>query len=197
DRAAKTADDHVDGILGIEAPLQAVEQLFLADARGARLVFHRRARIARLDVWEGVRTAVPAHQQRIALRVIACTAGRGQDEHQAAIGILAVAGGDALGDDGAARVGPDVDHLRAGIGLLVVVRGRDGVELADRALTAQDAAGILPGDRRAGLHLCPGDVSIAAAALAALGHEVVDAAAPLLIAGIPVLHRGVFDARIV
>ena len=91
----------------------------------------------------------------------------------------------------------DVDHLGAGVGLLVVVDGRDRVELADRALAAQHAARILPGDGRAGLHLGPGDVRVAAAALAALGDEVVDAAAALLIARIPVLHRGVLDARII
>src|SRR5262249_50336182 len=32
-------------------------------------------------------------------------------------------------------------------------------------------------------------------ASAALGHEVVDAAAPFLVTGIPVLHRRVFDLR--
>src|SRR6202042_698089 len=53
------------------------------------------------------------------------------------------------------------------------------------------------GDRRAGLHLRPGDVCVAAAALAALGDEVVDAADAVGIAGVPVLYRGVLDVRVI
>ena len=59
-----------------------------------------------------------------------------QHLHEAAIAVLAVTGGDALRDDRAARVAADVDHLRAGVGLLVIVRDRDGVELADRVVAA-------------------------------------------------------------
>src|SRR3712207_7325648 len=46
----------------------------------------------------------------------------------------------------------DVDHLRAGVGLLAVVGQRDRVELADAAVALEDAAGVLPGDRRSGEH---------------------------------------------
>ncbi len=102
-------------------------------------------------------------------------------------------GRDAFRDDRAARVAADMDHLRAGVGLLVVVRDRDRVELADRVVAAQDAARIFPGDRGAGLDLRPRDLRVRAAAIAALRHEVVDAAAALLVARIPVLHRRVFD----
>src|SRR6185437_9122267 len=133
--------------------------------------------------------AADDHVHRVVLRA-------GQDLHQPAIGVLAMAGRDALGHDGAAGIAPDVDHLGAGVGLLIVVHGGDGVELADGVLTAQHAAGVLPGDRRAGLDLRPGDVRVAAAAVAALGHEVVDAADAVGIPGVPVLHRGVFDLRI-
>ena len=138
-----------------------------------------------------------AHQQRIALGEIARAMGARQDLHQAAIGVLAVAGGDALGDDGAAGVRADVDHLGAGVGLLMVIDGRHRVELADGAVAAQHAARVFPGDGGAGLDLRPGDVRVAAAALAALGDEIVDAADAILIAGIPVLHRGVFDVRVI
>src|SRR5205823_5807815 len=81
-----------------------------------------------------------------------------QDLDEPAVGVLAVTGRDPLGDDGAARVRADVDHLGAGIGLLVVVDRRHRIELADRARAAQHAARVLPGDRRAGLDLGPGDV---------------------------------------
>src|SRR5204863_9180623 len=116
---------------------------------------------------------------------------------EAAIGVLAVPGGDALRDDRAAGVLPDVDHLGAGVGLLPVVGRRHRVELADRAVTLEDAAGILPGDRRAGLDLGPGDLRAAALGQAALGHEVVDAPLAFLVAGVPVLDRRVLDRGVV
>src|SRR6185437_6028955 len=98
-----------------------------------------------------------------------------------------MAGGNALRYDSAARVLADVNHLRAGVCLLIIIGERDGIELADGIFTLQDAAGIFPGDGRAGLHLRPRDFRILAAAGAPLGDEVVDSAAALLIAGIPVL----------
>ena len=123
--------------------------------------------------------------------------GAGQDFHQSPVGVLTMPGRDALGHDGAAGVLADVDHLGAGVGLLVVVDGRHRVELPDRAVTAQHAAGVFPGDRRAGLDLGPGDMRVAAAALAALGDEIVDAADAAFIARIPVLHGRVLDEGIV
>ncbi len=106
-------------------------------------------------------------------------------------------GGDPLGDDRGLRVLADVDHLRAGVGLLAVVRDGHRVELADRVVALQDAARVLPGDRRAGLDLGPGDLGAAAAAGAALGHEVVDAALAVLVARVPVLDRRVLDLGVV
>ncbi len=91
----------------------------------------------------------------------------------------------------------DMDHLGAGIGLLAVVGHRDRIELADAVVAMQHAGRILPGDRRAGLHLRPGDLAARAAAGAALGDEVVDAAAAFRVARVPVLHRRVLDLRIV
>src|SRR3982075_260208 len=113
--------------------------------------------------------------------------------NEAAIGVLRNAGRDALGDDPAGGVLAEMQHLGAGIHLLVTVRNRDGIEFAARIVAAQDAARIFPGDRRAGLDLGPGNLRIVAAAVAALGDEVVDAALAVGIARIPVLHRRVFD----
>ena len=53
--------------------------------------------------------------------------------------------------------------------------------------------GVLPGDRRAGLDLRPADLGIVATAVAALGHEIVDPALAVLVAGEPVLDRRVLD----
>src|SRR3954451_23137779 len=102
-----------------------------------------------------------------------------------AIGVLRLAGGDALGDDAARRVLAEMDHLGARVDLLIAVRDRDRVEFTTRIVAAQDAAWILPGDRRTGLDLGPGDLGIVAAAVTPLGDEIVDAALAFRIARIP------------
>src|SRR5699024_3064070 len=103
------------------------------------------------------------------------------------------AGADALGDDLAFGVLADVHHLGTGVGLLVMMGQRDRVELADGTIADKYAAGVLPGDRRAGLDLCPADLGVIATALAAFGDEVVDAALAVFITGIPVLHGRILD----
>src|SRR5207248_4309014 len=135
-----------------------------ADLRGRGLVLDLRGRVLHFEVRESVGAALIAEQQRIALRVVARASGALEDFHHAAIAVLAVPGGDALGHDGALRVLADVDHLGAGVGLLVVVGDGYGVELANRVLALQDAARVLPGDGRAGLDLRPGDLGIRAQA---------------------------------
>src|SRR6267142_5734965 len=148
-------------------------------------------------IGHGVGAALVADQERVAGGVVAragCLAMRGD---QAAIGVLRNAGRDALGNDPARGVLAEMQHLGAGIDLLVAVRNRDRVKLAARIVAAQDAAWIFPGDRRPGFDLGPGDLGIVAAAVAALGDEIVDAALAFRIAGIPVLHRRIFDLGIV
>ncbi len=193
---AETVHDHVDGVFLGDAAAAAIEELVVADPGRGRLVLDDGGRVLDLHVRNSVRAAPVAHQQRVALRVVARALGGGQHLHQAAVRVLPVARGDALRDDGAAGVAADVDHLGAGVGLLVVVRERDGIELAHRVVAAQHAARVFPGDRRARLDLRPADPRTGAAALAALGDEVVDAAAALLVAGIPVLHGRVLDAGV-
>ena len=197
DALAEAVDDHGDGVFGLEPALAEVEHLVLADLRRGGFVLHARRRILHFDIRERVRAALVADQQRIALGVVPRARGVLHDLHLAAVGVLAVAGGDALGNDGAARVLADVNHLRAGVGLLIVVGERDGIEFADGIVALQNAARILPGDGRAGFDLRPGNLRILAATRAALGDEIVDAALAVLVAGIPVLHGGVFDLRVV
>jgi hypothetical protein len=48
-----------------------------------------------------------------------------------------------------------------------------------------------------GFHLGPRDFGITAETLSPLGHEIVDSPFALFVSGIPVLHRGVFDLRVV
>src|ERR1700733_15740208 len=71
---AEAADNHIDRILGGNSPLQAVEQLVLADFRGAGLVLDGRSRFLHFHIGEGMRRAFRTHQQRIALREVAGTA---------------------------------------------------------------------------------------------------------------------------
>ena len=101
---------------------------------------------------------ISSESQLVKLRAPVALAVR---RDQAAIGVVGVAGGDALGDDAARGVLAEVDHLGAGIDLLVAVRDRDRVELAARVVAAQDAARVFPGDGRAGLDLGPGNLRVA------------------------------------
>ena len=58
-----------------------------------------------------------------------------------------MASGNALGDDRALGVFAHMNHLGSGIGLLVIIRQRHGVKLADGIVTLQNAAWILPCNR--------------------------------------------------
>src|SRR3989304_152761 len=96
--------------------------------------------------------------------------------HLTAIGVVGTAGGNALGDDPARRVLAEMEHLGTAIDLLAAVRDRDRVDLAAGIVAARDAAWILPGEGGASLNLGPGNLRALAAAVAALGDKIVDAA---------------------
>src|SRR5205809_744337 len=81
------------------------------------LVLDPGAAVAGLDIGHRVGAAAVADQQRVALRVVPRVGRARQDADQPAIGVAGAAGRDALGDDGAARIAPDMDHLGAGVGL--------------------------------------------------------------------------------
>src|SRR4051812_18786899 len=110
-----------------------------------------------------MRAALVADQQRIAGGEIARAGGLAMGGDEAAIGVLRDTGRDTLGNDPRRGVLAEMDHLGAGIDLLVTVRDRDRIELAARIVAAQDAARIFPGDRRAGFDLGPGNLRIVAA----------------------------------
>ena len=96
---AEAIDDHVDRVF-VEMPrwLQ-IKNLVFADLRSGASCSTARDGVLHFDVRERVRAALVAQQQRIALRVVARARGALQDLHQAAIGVLPVAGGNAFGDD--------------------------------------------------------------------------------------------------
>src|ERR1022692_1205422 len=197
DLFAEAVHDHGDRVFGGNAALPAIENLVFADLRSGCLVLHLRRRILHFEVGERVRAALIAQQHGIALRIVARVGGAFQDLDRAAIGVLAVPRRDALGDDGAGGVLADVDHFGARVGLLVMIGERHRVKFADRVVADQQAAWIFPGDGGAGFHLRPGDLGVDAPARAALGDEIVDAAAAFLIARIPVLHGRVLDLGVI
>ena len=89
-----------------------------------------------------------------------------------------------------------MDHLGAGIGLLVIVGHRHRVELAHTVFAIQYAGRVFPRHRAAGFNLSPADLGSIALAQTTLGDEIIDAALALCIAGIPVLDGRIFDLRI-
>src|SRR5690606_7548118 len=187
DLLAEAVDDQRDRVLLGDAAAAAVEQLVLADLGGRGLVLDRGAGIPHLDVGEGVGTALLADQQAVALGVVARAVGVAVDLHQAAVGVLAAAGADALGHDLGLGALADVDHLGAGVGLLAVVGRGQGVWLPRRVVAELHAGWVLPGGGRAGLRLGPGHRAPRAAAFGARGHAVVAAAAALRVARVPVM----------
>ena len=142
-------------------------------------------------------SAVAAQQQGVARGIVAGVVGVCRGAHQSAVGVLAVAGGDSLGYDCRLGVLADVYHLRACVGLLVVVGHGNAVELRHGVVAAQHARRVFPCNRRTGLHLCPRELGVHSAQVAALRHEVEHSALAVLVARIPVLHRGVFHLGIV
>lgn len=111
--------------------------------------------IAALDIRHSVRAALIADQQTIALREIPRIVGTRHDLDQPAIGVVGASGADALRYDAAARVFADVNHLCAGVGLLLSIGDGDGIKLALGIVAFQDAARIFPRNRRTGLDLRP------------------------------------------
>jgi len=190
-------DDHRHRIFCREPSLLAIKDLILSNLRGGGFMFHLRGAVFHLDIGEGVGTALITQQQRVALGIVASPLCTLEDLNRTPIGVLTVARGNTFRHDRAARVLPNVDHLGARVRLLVVVRKRHGIELADGVFALQNAARVLPSYRRSGFNLRPRDLGIDAETLPPLGDKVVNATFTLLVARVPILDRGVFDLRIV
>src|SRR6185437_7625086 len=108
---AEPVDDHAHGVLGGNTPLLAIEELVFADFGRGRLMLHLGGGLVHFDAGKGMRSALVAHKQRIALRIVARADGAAGDFHFAAVAVLAVARGNSLRQDRAAGVFADVDHL--------------------------------------------------------------------------------------
>src|SRR6185437_16750785 len=103
-----------------------------------RLVLDPGAWIARLDIRHGVSAAFRANQKRVALRVVARVRCLRVNTDETAVGVVCLAGADALGNDAAARVLAEMDHLGSGVGLLKVVGDGDGEELSHRVVARSE-----------------------------------------------------------
>src|SRR5436309_14382573 len=71
DFLAEPADDDVDGVLGRQPALSAIENLVFSDSRRRCLVLDARGRALDVEIGKRVRAALIADEQRVALRVIA------------------------------------------------------------------------------------------------------------------------------
>ncbi len=122
---AEAVDDHRHRVFLADATGAAVEQLVVGDLGGGGLVLDGGARVLHLDVGK----VCAPHCLPISSEshwVVARAIGVAVHPHQAAVGVLASAGADALADDLALGALADVDHLGAGVGLLAVMGQRHG-----------------------------------------------------------------------
>ena len=140
-----------------------------------------------LDVRHRVRPAFVADQQAVTLGIVAAVFGLWVHRNQSAIGILRLARRDTLGHDAGLGVFAKVDHFGARVGLLHVIGNCDRVEFSLAVVTAQNARWVFPRHGRAGFHLSPHHLGAITATIGAFGHEIIDAAYPVFITGVPVL----------
>src|SRR5262249_32591739 len=93
---AEAIHNHVHRVLGRQAALIAVENLVLADLGSRSFVLDPGGGVFYFDIRGGMRSALVANEQRIALREIARVSRGFLNFHQPAIAVLAVTSGDAF-----------------------------------------------------------------------------------------------------
>ena len=124
-------DDEVDGAFLVYATLFAVEELVVGDFGGCGFVLDNGGFVVHLDVGIGVCAALAAHQEGVALGIVAGIGGTFGNFDKPTIGVVAFAGRDAFGDDGGFGVFAEMYHFGACVGLLMVVGDCHGIEFAD------------------------------------------------------------------
>src|SRR5687768_2062113 len=90
-----------------------------------------------------------------------------------------------------------MNHLGASIRLLIVIGYRYRIKFAYGVFPLQYAGGIFPGYRGPRFNLRPRNARVYAFRQTPLGYEIIDAAHAILVTGIPVLYRRVFDIGII
>ena len=122
-------DNQSDCILEGDTPLLAVEELIFVDLGGRCFVFNGRRGVGDDHVGESVRAAFITQEERVALALITRVLGMDTHLHESPVRVLAMARGDTFGDDAGTGVFADMDHLRSGVCLLVVIGEGYRVEL--------------------------------------------------------------------
>ena len=140
-------DDEPDGVFETDASLLAVEELVFVDLGSRGFVFNGCCGVRDNHVREGVRAAFIAQEERVALTVVTRVLGVNAHLDESAVRVLAMSGRDTFGDDTRTGVLADMDHLRAGISLLVVIGERYRVELRRGVVSAKDTRRVFPCDR--------------------------------------------------
>ena len=92
-------------------------------------------------------------QQTVALAMVTGTFRTRRYFHQATVTVLAMTGRNTFRHDRTFRILTQVDHLRSGICLLVIVGYSNRIELTDRIIAGQDTTRVFPGNGRTGFHL--------------------------------------------
>src|SRR5438094_5613064 len=155
---AETVDDERHGVFLRNASLHQIEQLLLTDPRCRSFMLNLRAVIHHLDIRKGIRSGVGTNQHRVTLRVVPGIHCLWHNLHQTAIAVVGMPGRNAFRNNRRAGVLAEVNHLRARVRLLGVIRKRHRIELTNRIVALQNARRILPGDCRSSLDLCPGNL---------------------------------------
>ena len=102
-----------------------------------------------------LRAALVADEQRVTLREVTGIVRAAKNADEAAIGGIRFARRNGFGDDARFRVRAHMDHLRAGVGLLSVVRDSDGVKFALGIVALQNTGRVFPCDGGACFDLRP------------------------------------------
>ena len=116
-------------VFGVEASLVAVEELLVADLGSGGLMLDDSRRVEALDVREGVGAAFRADQQAVTLGIVPRPDRSRIHPHETPVAVLAMAGGNSLADNTALGSPADMDHLGAGVSLLVIVGHGDRIKL--------------------------------------------------------------------
>ena len=91
-------------------------------------MLHRCRWIGATDIRESMCAALGANEEAVALGVVAGVLSACTHPHKAAVAVLAHSGRYSLAHDAALCASAKVDHLGAGIGLLMIVGDSYGVE---------------------------------------------------------------------
>ena len=156
-------------------------------------MLHPRRVVLNLYVGHSMRAAIAADQQAVALGIIATFFSFLMHAHQTAIGVLRLPSAYTFRDNPRFGIFAQMHHFGPGVGLLHVVGNRNGIKLALAFITAQHTGRVFPSHRRAGFNLCPHHLGPVTTTISAFGNKIINPAFAVFIAGIPILHRGIFN----